>query len=456
MIDAGRMSKRSIAVDSNLSSSTLRSRITVSRDLKKYFRHISFFSCYDADIVANKSILCIPVLSMVLPFAWITGADVYVDELDRTFAESMNTLQHEYEKMYPGAPFKTRLVADRLVDNKHAPNNTALVFSGGLDSTYSLFSHLDARPILIMILGTVDIPLSNVAFQRMLEREYSDFAEREGLVLSFIRTNAIEILDMRRVDHLFWKFKGRLQGGYWNGIGYSLGQIGQVAPLSVGRFSHLLVAGALGRAKAYDERTKAEYPDASYPSTDETIMWANICVRHDANIPRHQKASALKQFLDARELKLRSCSYASDLHSQTQQSPRLPALNCNQCPKCLRTIAELTLAGIDPNKCGFGVERSTFNRIRTLFRRRSLTLQDIALWWKPLQEAIRTIPSEIEGDPYGAKQFFEWFKTIELASAARPRDSPLSNIYRRLPYAIANPLRVVWERIPARLAANTR
>ena len=110
----------------------------------------------------------------------------------------MDVVHREYKRMYPGLPFRTRLLADRLVNNKYASNETALLFSGGLDSTYSLFSNIALNPRLIMIFGTSDIPISNVAFQKTLKREYSAFAEREGLTLNFVRTNALEILDMKK------------------------------------------------------------------------------------------------------------------------------------------------------------------------------------------------------------------------------------------------------------------
>ena len=151
--------EKTISIDSTLSSGTVRSRVTVSKDLKKYFRHLTFFSSYDAQIIANNSILDIPVLSTILPLAWITGADVYVDELDGTFAESMDAVQREYKKIYSGAPFVTRLHADRLVANKITTKKTALLFSGGLDSTYSLFRNMNLKPMLIMIFGTFDIQI---------------------------------------------------------------------------------------------------------------------------------------------------------------------------------------------------------------------------------------------------------------------------------------------------------
>ena len=45
-------SKRMIHVDSTVSGRTVRSNITVSRDLDKYFRHLTFYSKYDEEIRA--------------------------------------------------------------------------------------------------------------------------------------------------------------------------------------------------------------------------------------------------------------------------------------------------------------------------------------------------------------------------------------------------------------------
>ena len=424
--------EKTISIDSTLSSGTVRSRVTVSKDLKKYFRHLTFFSSYDAQIIANNSILDIPVLSTILPLAWITGADVYVDELDGTFAESMDAVQREYKKIYSGAPFVTRLHADRLVANKITTKKTALLFSGGLDSTYSLFRNMNLKPMLIMIFGTFDIPMSNFEFQKTLEREYSDFAKREGLTLSFVRTNAFEILDTNRVNRLFWKLQG-LEVGFWERLGYSLCYIGQTAPLSIDKFSRLLMAGALDETSLRDERMRREYPDASY--TDEKIMWANFRVEPDWTIHRYEKAFALKKWFDSHKLKLRPCLFA---YGQLRHSDQL---NCNRCSKCLMTIAELLFAGIDPRECGLSVDQATFDRMR-VFQNKLLSHQDITLWWKPLQQAI---PNEFEEGPFSAKQFFEWLKTVNLDSSAR-QHRRLYFLYQRLPCWAANLSKMFWEK----------
>lgn len=433
--------KKTIAVDSFSSLGTVSSHITVSKDLKKYFRHFDFWSRYDDEIVANRSILGIPVLATVLPFAWVTGADVYVDELDRRFAESVTAVHREYKKMYPGLPYRSKLVANRLVDNEYESDETALLFSGGLDATYSLFSNMALKPRLIIIFGTSDIPISNVRFQKLLEREYSRFAEREGLTLNFIRTNMMGILDVSRVDHLFGslsKYDGRPDGyvwtdhwpHYWDGIGFMLAHSCQAAPLSIGRFSRLISAGFGSLQK--------KYPGAQHPT--EKTKWANITIAMDGqDKKRYEKAIFLKEFVGAHKFKLRVClEYLS-------RSP--DKLNCNECEKCLQTITECMLAGIDPNGCGFSADQQTLELIRMrLTSPYSFSSQEIADWWKPLLQAI---PNETELN-YSAKQFFDFMKRVDIDSIVRHENSFLSKCYHRLPYPISHILRVVWEKTPAR------
>ena len=440
-----------ISVDSSQSSNVIRSRITVSKDLRKYFRHFDCWFHYDTEIIDNHSIRDIPVLSILLPFAWVTGSDVYVDELDRTFAESMDAVHREYKRMYPGLPFRTRLIADRLVDNKYESKETALLFSGGLDATYSLFSNIALKPKLIMIFGTSDLRISNVGFQKMLEREYSAFAEREGLSLNFVRTNALEMLNMKRVDHLFGslsRFHGPPDGyywtdhwpHYWDGIGFMLAHVGQAAPLSIGRFNRLLVAnGASSGYGRYAHRKK--YVDSEHAAG--RIAWANLHVEHDGGIFRHEKTSFLTQLHDSHRMKLRVClEYAS--------RPR-DALNCNHCLKCLMTIIALAMDGIDPNEYGFSVDQSTLYRLQPLLRYNCPSEESgqsaLAFVCKALQRAI---PDKIESDRYDAKRFFEWFKALDIDSIPAPKHSFLSNLYHRLPYPIANVLSAIWEKTPAR------
>ena len=438
MINArNRTSKKTIFVDSKLSSGTVNSDILVSKSLKKYFRDFHFFSRYDAEIDADNSILNIPVLSIVLPLAWITGADVYVDELDKTFAESAQALQREYKKVYLKAPFTTRLVVDKLVENEDSPNNTALLFSGGVDSTYSLFSNITLNPRLIMIFGIVDIPVSSVTFQEKVETEYSNFARKEGLKINFIRTNGLEILNRRRVNHLWWRYKGQNEVYFYQGIGYMIGQMGQIAPLSIGRFNHLLVGAGYDYTTEY---VRKEIHDSSSPITDEKVAWANLRVKHDGSLHRHEKTLFLKKFINDNRAKLRVC------WALPEYLLRFNLMNCNKCEKCLRTIAALVYAGIDPNDCGFEVDDSTFYLMRFLIERKLLSLKHLTHLWKPLQQVI---PDKIKEDIHGSKKFLEWFKTVDLDSVAKPPSSLSTFLYYNFPYPVSNILgKIFYESRP--------
>jgi hypothetical protein len=400
--------------------------------LEKYFRHLTFYSRYDEEIEADKSILHIPALSIVLPVAWITGSDVYIDELDQSFAESMDSLQQEYKKMYPRAPFKTRLIAESLVENKPSPEGVALLFSGGVDSTYSLFSNLHLNPRLVMIFGVWDLPLKNVKILDRIKRVYPDFAEQEGFKLHFIHTNALEVLDIDRVEHFFWRFDHGRARGFWNGLGFSLGHIGQVAPLSMGRFNHIITSGTT-QGKKEDSLIQAR-PYASIPSTDEKIKWANLKVNHHGGINRHEKIYFLKKYLKQNRITLRVCG-------QKEQLFKINSLNCGRCEKCLRTITALILMDIDPNKYGFKVDDSTFKLLRTRIEEKQFSERQLKIWWKTLQQII---PEELERDFYGSKKFFEWFKNLVIDPTIKPDNNPVSILYYKLPYPISNTLRKIF------------
>ena len=196
--------------DSKLIGRRLTSRVTVSKRLKKYFQSFDLFVNYDTDIYANQSILNIPLLSTLLPLAWLTGADIFVEELDKRYKEAMDTLKHEFMRMYPKAPFTTNIMANSLVENKidsiNPEERTAQLFSGGVDSTYTLITNINLKPRLIMIWGLEGYPYPcHPKYWEMIRTTYSEFAERQGLILNLIETNARNILNETRIEHDFHK-----------------------------------------------------------------------------------------------------------------------------------------------------------------------------------------------------------------------------------------------------------
>jgi hypothetical protein len=396
----------------------------VTPGLEKYFHSFNFYSLYDDKIFPDEGLTSVPALSVLLPVAWITGADISVDCLDRRFKLAADELQKRYRQVYPRAPFQTDIIAHRLTDSPSKPAGSALLFSGGLDSTYSLFHNISARPGLVLVLGT-DVDNSSPAHQDYVQKTYARFAEQEGLPFHAVRTSGLDLLNQERLNHFFAKYSGKHQAGYWNGIGYALGHMGQAAPLSTGRFDRLLFA-----ASYWHEYTDPlEHPDASSPLTDEAISWANVHVEHDGPTDRQEKIRRLKnEFLNHR-IQLRVCWARGELLSSPDQ------LNCNRCEKCLRTIASLLQAHIDPNICGFRVDASTMEVMRFLFKKRLLPQKSLSVWWKPIQ---KNIPDQISYDLHGSRSFFEWFKKVRLESRARKFLPTLFGLYKFFPYGISH------------------
>jgi hypothetical protein len=423
--------KEIIIHSSKLVDRQLTSCVSVQGSIKKYFNSLNVFVKYDVDITAGRSILNIPLLATVLPFAWLTGSNIYVDELDKTFKASMDALQQEFSKMYPDAPFTTTINADMLVENSIRKSNfvrrTALLFSGGVDSIYSLITNIDLKPRLIMIWGVEGQPYPQYSeYWKRVISTYWEFAGKLGVRFHLVKTDALDVLDAKRIEHDF--HEPLRDGTFWARLQHSLVLLPLTAPLSLNRFDRLLIAATNDPTHPY-----SRHPWGSQPRTDEKIAWADLRVKHDGYIPRPEKiVGPIKEYFKTDELSLRVCL-------QRRREPE--KLNCSKCEKCLRTIAPLVLAGLDPNKCGFEVDDSTFRSMKTMLEDGKLDNESIEAYWKPIQ---RIIPETIDHAPFGSEAFFEWFSHFNLKS----KDKNVwmyRDIYNKIPYAFSKYLDVLYK-----------
>lgn len=406
-----------IFLSSTLTGHKLTSTATVPKDLRKYFNSFRLFACYDAQLRVDGSILNIPLVSTILPIAWLTGTDVHVERLDKKYVEAMNAIKHEFNRMYPRGKFTTKIIVDDLVENKTQSQGTALLFSGGVDSTHSLIRNISLRPRLIMFWGVLSYHL-NPSYRKhdqLVRKTYSDFAKRQGLDLNFIETNTYSILNNKRIEHDFHKILRRTE--LWLALQFPLVVLGLPAPLSIGRFNRLLVAASVDPTHDYDK-----HPHSSQPRIDEKFAWADLKVIHDGYIHRFSKTSLIKEYLKKNELRLRVCN-----------TPPPDRLNCSACEKCFRTIAPLVLEGIDPNNYGFEVNRSTFDSMRYILEKEKLGALVVDSYWKVFRNLI---PCKIETDLYGSRSFFTWFRDFEINSYRRKRDL-FRDIFNSLPYPLA-------------------
>lgn len=406
-----------ITFESTLIGNKVISTVTVPKNLQKYFNSFKLFANYDAPITADTSIINIPLISNMLPLAWLTGADVHVKTLDKNYVKAMNAIKHEFNMIFPRGRFKTKIIVDDLVENQTQSKETALLFTGGIDSTYSMIDNIHLKPRLIMFSGIQHYQLfsSYDERERFVKETYSAFAKRQGFDINFIKTNIIGILNDNRIAHDFHRV---LRGtNLWLGLQFPLVLLSLPAPLSIGRFNRLLISASVDPTHNY-----SLFPHSSQPRIDEKFAWADLKVTHHGYIHRFSKTGLIKDFLKNNKLKINVCN-----------SPPSNHLNCSTCEKCYRTIASLVLEGIDPNQCGFSVNNTTFNSMKWMLIKKKASALSVDSIWKKFQDFV---PDKIDTNAYDSRDFFMWFKNIEIDTIKKKRDFYWI-VYNSLPYPVA-------------------
>ena len=369
-------------------------RISAPDDTKRYFLDLSLRTEYSFHIdEVNNSILNVSAVSAVLPIAWVLGRSVCVEELDSRFLESAEEVRKVMKGWYPSLPFSGSIVVKKIEENGIAGEKTALLFSGGVDSTSSLIKHLSETPVLVMIRGA-DIPLHKERFWEMIYEHYSKFAREIGVKLESISTNLRASLNEWLLDYEFGRYGS---GSWWGSFYHGIALLGLCAPLSVARkVKRILIASSY--------TSKFTLPWGSSPEIDEKIRWADIIVQHDGyELSRQEKIRyLLKPYTKERG----SCPLLRVCYSQFKE------FNCGKCLKCVRTMLGLLLEGIDPTKCGFPMESDFLEKVKRGFETRSIVLDDDNLFF--IRDIQEHIPSDLSYLPEKSRYFFKWLRDYDL------------------------------------------
>jgi hypothetical protein len=417
-----------IIEEPELKGNRLSSKVSVPNSFEKYLKEKELFIEYNTEINADEDILNIPLTATILPLAWLTGVNVNVGKIDRTFKESMDSLQKEFTKTYPLIKFSTEIIADKLIENKigkiDQEKRTGLLFSGGVDSFYSLINNLQKKPKLIILWGSDNFPYPEHSdhWEKTISI-YQDFAERKKLELNVLKTNISQILDGLKITHKF--HKELYNGGVRSALQHSLVLIPATAPLSIGRFNKIIIAAS--GSPPYNTLK----PRAARPWFDEKIIWADLKVETHGCIPRKDKIFSLAEYMKEDNITLRVC-----LSSKLVDG----LINDCSCPKCYLQIAHLIIAGADPNECGFKVEESTFARMKAfLISKKSLRLNQK---WYEIQKIAR---NGVDFEVPGSREFFKWLQDFDLRSGEI--NWFYTDLYMSLPYVLAKNLDRVYYRM---------
>ncbi|SDQ94994.1 hypothetical protein [Natronobacterium texcoconense] len=375
-------------------------------DVKRFFTGKPFEVDYDRSIEGvPEGVLAIPALAHVCPVAWANGADVYADEVDATFARALADVRDVLDSMYDFIE-GGELYARRTIDPEpDARGESALLFTGGVDSTYSYVRHRDEEPILTSIRGwtiTPD-PADDGDWADLTER-VSAFADERGLETAFLETNALSALDHAM---LLAHYRHRVDGSWYSSVGHGLGLLGLCAPMAYAR----------GVEDMYVAATHWEGIDlewGSCPEIDDRVRWSGTRCHHDGyELTRQERIDAIADYVDseAPTLELQTCNRRMDG-------------NCGECEKCYRTAVGLRLSGLDPTARGYPFSHEEYDEIRRSLESGAWELgEDERYMWADIRDRAR----ETEPTSAAERQFFEWLSTADLEALVSESASPLSH-----------------------------
>lgn len=366
---------------------------SVTKPFSKYFAlDNSYYSKYQIDISQTpNSIAVIPLLANVMPIAWFVGFDVYIDEVDETFYNTLINLKEEFTKYHPNKKLKGDLKVKSLIKNNIKENKSALLFSGGLDSFESYTRNYDLNPYLISIHGA-DIEITDIQrwedFKRYNKEEY------------IVQDNMLQYIQTNVRDFYTYKIELLVDIGWWGKIQHGMALLGVLAPLSYKlNFNNILIGSS--------NTNEVDFGWGSSPNIDEKMKWANCNVIHDGyHLRRTEKIGNIVSYVKEHNtaLKLRVCY--SELRDQA---------NCNKCAKCQRTILGIILSNENPSKFGFTIPSNFYELILSNFGKNSTMSKGLEYEWWCLQEKVKeNKPFFIINNKESEIAFLEKFKGLDL------------------------------------------
>lgn len=370
---------------------------TYSTGINMFFKVNTFFVEYNSKINnVPRSILIIPFLSNICPIAWASDTDIYLEEIDKEFLESLKLIKDSFQKMYPNLKLSGDIYVDKIIESKgYSRKNSAVLFSGGVDSLTTFIRTRNENPYLITIWGA-DIRLHQYDAWKKVKLQITEFGRKYRVGNLFIKSNFRTFIDYTMLNKAYAKYVV----SWWGGVQHGLGLLGLCAPLT---FSE-------GISTIYNAATRTEtepffIPWGSHPSIDNHVKWGETETIHDGyELTRQDKLGVISKYIKSidSKLQLRVC-YSSNTGG-----------NCCQCEKCCRTVVGLLLEDINPNEHGFNINKNIFEYIQVQFEQGKwkLTNGGSRFIWEDIKRNAVVKAYNIKSSE--ARDFFMWLQKINF------------------------------------------
>ena len=232
--------------------------------------------------------------------------------------DNLHSFQKKFVEWWPHIYSYSRITADNMSETRHISDSrsTVIAFSGGIDSSYSLYRH-------VQNLG--DEPHFSISSALMVHGFDIPLQQTEAFNTAFVKTNTIsESLDVSLIPVAT---NLRYFPVFWHHVFGTA--IATVMTLFARTFENGLIASG--------HQSTPYISEGSHPETDHFLSSNSFSVIHDGDgVTRLDKLRMLQSWPEFLK-DLRVCWAGPD-----------KAANCGECEKCIRTILFFRLLGVSP------------------------------------------------------------------------------------------------------------
>lgn len=361
------------------------------------------------------SIVTIPFISCVIPIVWVSEQKYTIPEMDYDYWHALKKIKKIFKIFYPELSWNGELIPERLIKNQLPtninPNQTALLFSGGLDSTASSFELGDKKQLLITLHG-YDVPFKAKDMWQNVIQQTKHFGKTYGHDTTEIIFNFFAVLKhgklskvlTPRIRHwLAWTTEG-------------LCHTGVAAPLLYAKgYSQLYMAASF----------TPEYmlPYGTHPLIDNNIKFGGIQIHHHLMIERCQKLRLIHKIAKKNKLPLPALRVCWGKSKE--------GFNCQKCSKCVRTMNEIVIEGFMPCDFGFNITLNKLKERTKWFIQKKAPMHYDDIWeWENCQRRIKERFAADEPIKAEIKEYLKWYLELDLEALCN-KSTQESDEYRQ-------------------------
>ena len=384
---------KSIVLDSiSVKSNLVEYHFTCSKELDRYFTTKTMFIEYEESIEnVPMSILTIPFVNCMLGLVWMSDSVLFVDEIDRTYYDSVSSLKRAYEELHGYPNLKGLFVPSVIIDNEVTKSNhSILLFGGGIDCQSSYLRNTDRVKYVLNIYGWLQSLEENNKVDIADKLTAEVFSNSMGIKSLHARSNFASQFNLSEIDK---RLTSHIGSSYWFAFLHSMAFISIAAPLAwIKGISDIIIASSYTKGRANRHC-------GSYITTDSNFRYAqNGKVLHDGfELNRQEKVALIVNYQQKtrKPYNLQVCSFND--------------CNCCECEKCFRTILDIIALGGDPSL--FGFEKYSKEHWAYVIER------DVALWGVDKESYFYFYSAMKMKENYNNilyKDFVDWFLACDF------------------------------------------